>query len=77
MPCWSDTAGLCQSGECNGKSPVPVELQQNKIRVNGKVMDHNNDPLPGVNIKIKGTELGVVTDWMATTLLRFLIKKQS
>lgn len=25
-------------------------------------MDHNNDPLPGVNIKIKGTELGVVTD---------------
>lgn len=43
-------------------SSVPVELQQNKIRVNGKVMDHNNDPLPGVNIKIKGTELGVVTD---------------
>lgn len=43
-------------------APVSVGIQQSKIRINGKVMDQNNAPLPGVNIKIKGTESGVVTD---------------
>lgn len=37
-------------------------IQQSKIRINGKVMDQNNEPLPGVNIKVKGTGIGVVTD---------------
>ncbi|AOM80917.1 SusC/RagA family TonB-linked outer membrane protein [Pedobacter steynii] len=31
------------------------------ILVSGKVVDENNDPLPGVSVKIKGTGIGVVT----------------
>ena len=49
-----------ENGRVN--APMSVEVQQSKIRINGKVMDQHNDPLPGVNIKIKGTDLGVVTD---------------
>lgn len=45
-----------------GESPVPLEMQQSKIKINGKVMDQNNQPLPGVNIMIKGTTTGTITD---------------
>lgn len=45
-----------------GEVPIPLEMQQSKIKINGKVMDHTNQPLPGVNIMIKGTTTGTITD---------------
>lgn len=45
-----------------GESPIPLEMQQSKIKINGKVMDQSNQPLPGVNIMIKGTNTGTITD---------------
>lgn len=45
-----------------GESPIPQEMQQSKIKINGKVMDQSNQPLPGVNIMIKGTNTGTITD---------------
>ena len=37
------------------------EIDQQKV-INGKVVDINAQPLPGVTVMIKGTELGTVTD---------------
>jgi TonB-dependent starch-binding outer membrane protein SusC len=37
---------------------------QQKIIVNGNITDNENIPLPGVNILIKGTAIGTVTDLM-------------
>ena len=42
--------------------PITMEVGQNRIKVNGKVMDQHNEPLPGVSIKMKGTDKGTVTD---------------
>lgn len=39
--------------------PSPL-LQQKEIR--GKVVDEQNQPIPGVNVKLKGTNTGVSTD---------------
>lgn len=39
-----------------------VFLQQKIITVSGQLTDHNGDVLPGVNIVIKGTNTGTVTD---------------
>ena len=40
----------------------PVQAQEGGIEVSGKVTDQNGEPLPGVNVVIKGTTGGVVTD---------------
>ncbi|MDR0714202.1 MAG: TonB-dependent receptor [Bacteroidales bacterium] len=37
------------------------EVRQN-IRIRGAVTDENGDPVPGVNITVKGTTTGVITD---------------
>lgn len=37
--------------------------QQNQINVTGTVTDANNEPLIGVNVKIKGTATGTITDF--------------
>lgn len=37
--------------------------QQNQINVTGTVTDVNNEPLIGVNVKIKGTATGTITDF--------------
>ena len=37
---------------------TPVE----EITINGKVVDENNQPLPGVAVLLKGTTIGVATD---------------
>jgi len=38
-------------------------LNPNNIRnVSGKILDENGSPLPGVNVVVKGTTVGVVTD---------------
>jgi iron complex outermembrane receptor protein len=40
---------------------APFAIAQNTI--NGTVVDENNDPIPGVNIVIEGTNQGVVSDF--------------
>ncbi|MFR3330211.1 MAG: carboxypeptidase-like regulatory domain-containing protein [Odoribacter splanchnicus] len=40
------------------RTPVPKE----PVRVRGKVTDSQNQPLPGVTVRIKGTNLGTSTD---------------
>jgi outer membrane receptor protein involved in Fe transport len=40
---------------------APFASAQNTI--NGSVVDENNDPMPGVNIVIEGTNQGVVSDF--------------
>ena len=36
---------------------------QEKIKIKGKVTDNNKQPVPGVNIAVKGTNKGVTTDF--------------
>lgn len=36
--------------------------QSEKIKISGKVLDENNQPLPGASVLIKGTNNGAVTD---------------
>lgn len=43
----------------SGNSSIP-ELQQK--RISGMVTDKNGAPLPGVNVVIRGTALGAITD---------------
>ena len=33
-----------------------------RITVNGKVADGNGEPLIGVNVSVKGTTIGIITD---------------
>ncbi len=46
----------------NGKEVVPSVLQQSVIPVTGVVKDTYGDPLTGVNVVIKGTTTGTMTD---------------
>nr|MQY78020.1 TonB-dependent receptor plug domain-containing protein [Bacteroidota bacterium] len=41
---------------------VDVDLQPQEIVVTGKVIDEDGNPLPGVNIVIKGTMTGTITN---------------
>ena len=40
---------------------APFAIAQNTV--NGTVVDENNDPIPGVNIVVQGTNQGVVSDF--------------
>lgn len=42
--------------------PSVTEVQQQSTRVTGVVKDNNGEPLPGVNIVVKGTTNGVISD---------------
>ena len=44
----------------------PVEIQINAVSVSGKVQDESGEPLPGVNVLVKGTSVGTVTDLEGT-----------
>ncbi|MET4547440.1 TonB-linked SusC/RagA family outer membrane protein [Pedobacter africanus] len=43
-------------------APAQNQVSSRDIYINGRVTDENNLPLPGVSVKIKGTNKGVVTD---------------
>jgi len=43
-------------------SPEKEYPQQQKITITGKVIDDKGEPMPGVNIFIKGTTTGTITD---------------
>lgn len=38
------------------------DSQQQQKKISGKVVDQNNNPLPGVSVAVKGTTIGAVTD---------------
>jgi len=40
-----------------------VEIEQTKYTVTGTIVDEANEPLPGVNIVLKGTTVGTQTDF--------------
>ena len=42
--------------------PVTAAVAQDGVKVKGKVTDQNGETLPGVNIIVKGTTTGVITD---------------
>lgn len=50
------------AAEANVGNETLEILQTKKRLVNGRVYDKNNEPLPGVNVVIKGTSKGVTTD---------------
>ena len=41
---------------------IKAKPQPSVLRINGNVNDEKNEPLPGVNIKIKNTQVGTVSD---------------
>lgn len=44
------------------KAEVPQEKVQKGIAINGTVLDQTNEPLIGVNVTVKGTDIGAITD---------------
>lgn len=51
-------------------STLTSHAQQRDIVLTGTVTDHQNEPLPGATIRIKGTQFGTVTDTDGHYLLR-------
>jgi TonB-linked SusC/RagA family outer membrane protein len=49
--------------ETKNNIPIPVEEIQAKIEIKGSVNDKSGQPLPGVNILIKGTTIGTETNF--------------
>ncbi len=49
-------------GVVAGETDNPAALNQQQVRVTGKVTDQNRNPLPGVTVLVKGTSTGTVTD---------------
>ena len=48
--------------------------QQKGIRVSGTVIDKEKNTLPGVNIMVKGSSGGTITDLTVIFILKYLIK---
>ena len=44
------------------KSPNPQEVQQTR-NVTGQVLDENGEPMIGVSVLVKGTQVGAITDF--------------
>ena len=44
-------------------APLLIFAQDNDITITGKVTDENNDPIPGVNIFIKNTSTGTISEF--------------
>lgn len=45
----------------NKEYPNPVN-QQSEVLIRGQVTDINGNPIPGVTVQVKGTQLGTITD---------------
>lgn len=48
--------------EISNHTAVNDNTQQSKKQIKGKVLDENNEPIIGVNITVKGTIRGMITD---------------
>ena len=55
---------MAESSNVNTAERVDVarDRQAQEVVVNGTITDENGEPLPGVNIQIKGTTLGTISD---------------
>lgn len=49
--------------EVENKTVSAGSVQQNEIRISGKVEDENGEPIIGANISVPGTTVGTVTDF--------------
>ncbi|MCG8582351.1 MAG: SusC/RagA family TonB-linked outer membrane protein, partial [Bacteroidales bacterium] len=56
----------------NKKAPVIETQQIEKINITGTVKDENGEPLPGVAVMIKGTNIGTATGMNGEFSLQFL-----
>ncbi|MDN5217411.1 TonB-dependent receptor [Fulvivirgaceae bacterium BMA12] len=56
----NNTISVTQTAKKNAKDNLLVEVLEKTI--SGKVTDEYNEPLPGVNIVVKGTGLGTISD---------------
>lgn len=54
--------GLSVPDSLHAKNSFPSEQQQVVGEVKGRVLDNNSQPLIGVNVSVKGTTIGTVTD---------------
>ncbi len=43
-------------------TPLTQDVNQQNIKVTGTVIDNLNDPLPGTNIRVKGLNIGTITN---------------
>ena len=57
------------------KEKAPVREQQQKIEINGKVVDENGNPLPGVTVQLEGISMGTATDNKGLFSLSLPLKK--
>ncbi len=57
------TAPMTAFAEGVQNNEVITEVQAGTIKVTGKVVDENGETLPGVNVSIKGTTTGTITDF--------------
>ncbi|MCQ2237334.1 MAG: carboxypeptidase-like regulatory domain-containing protein, partial [Bacteroidales bacterium] len=42
---------------------LQVLMAQDAVKITGRVVDENQAPIPGVNVLVKGTTLGTITDF--------------
>ena len=45
------------------ENTIMNHVQQDKIKVEGKVLDENGEPVIGANVLVKGTTIGAITDF--------------
>lgn len=55
-------AGLSAPNSLHAAAFSPLEQQQVGRKIKGSVLDNNNQPLIGVNVSVKGTTTGTITD---------------
>ena len=57
--------GKTAAEESEGMAPSPVqqEIRQSSVRISGKVVDANGEPVIGASVAEKGTTNGVITDF--------------
>jgi len=53
---------LGTTGYASPHTPSVTEVQQQTMRISGVVKDNNGVSLPGVNVLVKGTTIGAITD---------------
>ncbi|WP_203558456.1 carboxypeptidase-like regulatory domain-containing protein [Bacteroides sp. 519] len=54
--------GTCSFSVANASLPEVQAVQQSSTEIRGRVVDSQNEPLIGVNILVKGTNIGAISD---------------